>query len=192
MRPDLLRQLAVTLIVPSAPIVLHELGHHLSHAAFGYETYSISYDGAAAGAPPTTVPAQLADGVSFAAGTLVSLALVLLAAWARLPTALAIALVAFELVRATIGVAMAVADRGLAVLWGGTGELRYLAKAFAWPPPAGALLGLLELAVPLLVAMVVWRRLPPDRRLWQMLTAVGGSLLGLGLWLNIVGPVVLP
>lgn len=61
------------LAVPAVSVVLHELGHYLSHAAFGYEINHFAYSGVISGDPPNGVDPEFASGLSFAAGATVSL-----------------------------------------------------------------------------------------------------------------------
>lgn len=190
-RPVPVAVFPVALGVPPVAIVAHELGHHTAHTAFGYTQRSLSYDGAS-GTPPAGANFGLVDGVSFAAGTMVSLALVAAAAWRRVPSALALAVVVFECLRTAIGLATAVGAKGVAALLGGAGELRYLARAFDWPPVAGVLLSFVELAVPIVVATVVIRRLPPVGRVATVAVALVGSAIGLVAWLSVLGPLLLP
>ena len=180
------------LSVPPVAIVAHELGHLTAHTAFGYTQRSLSYDGASVGAPPAGANVRLVDGVSFAAGTTVSLVLVAAVAWRRVPWVLALAVVVFEGMRAALGLASAVAEKGAAALFGGAGELRYLARAFDGPPIAGVVLEFVELAIPIAVATVVIRRLSPVGRLATVGLAVVGCAIGLAAWLTLLGPLLLP
>jgi len=185
-------RLAIALLVPALAVVLHELGHYLSHVAFGYSNVSLSFSEVSIGAAPSGINPRVADGVSFAAGTAISLSLTLVALCRRVSSALAAALVGFELLRASMGAGFAVAGKGFRALWGGVGELRYVATAFEWPSTVGALFGLIELGVPLVVAAVLVRRVPTGQRLRVIFPAVSGSIAGLALWLLVVGPVLLP
>ena len=185
-------RLGVALLVPAIAIVLHELGHYLSHLAFGYSNVSLSFSEVSIGPAPSDVNARLADGVSFAAGTAISLSLALVALSKRIPSALAAALAGFELLRAGLGVGIGISSKGVRALWGGVGELRYLATAFEWPSTAGALLGFLEIGVPVVAVSLLVRRLPTGQRMRVVAPAVAGSIVGLALWLLVIGPVLLP
>lgn len=185
-------RLGIALLVPALAIVLHELGHFLCHVAFGYPDVSLSFSEVSVGAAPSGVNAKLADGVSFAAGTAISLALALVALLRRVPSALGAALGSFEVLRAGIGLGIAVESKGIRALWGGFGELRYLASALEWPTAVGALFGFIELGVPLFVLVTLLRRAPRERRMRVAAPAVGGSIVGLALWLTVVGPALLP
>lgn len=180
------------LSVPPVAIVAHELGHHTAHTVFGYSQPSLSYDGASVGPPPAGANVRLVDGVSFAAGTMVSLVIVAAVAWRRVPWVLALAVVVFECMRAVLGLASAVAEKGAAALLGGAGELRYLARAVDGPPIAGVVLQFVELAIPIAVATVVIRRVPHAGRRATVGIAVVGSALGLAAWLTVLGPLLLP
>jgi hypothetical protein len=161
--------------------------------AFGYPVVSLSYSDVSTGPAPAGVDTRLADGLAFAAGTAVSLTLVLVALVRRVPLALGAALVSFELLRAAIGTAIGVSNKGVRALWGGVGELRYLATAFdGWPPIAGGLLGLIELGTPIVAAVLLWRRVPHGERAGLVIPALVGTAAGLALWLQVVGPLVLP
>lgn len=185
-------RLGIAVLVPAIAVLLHELGHLLSHIAFGYTNVSLSFDGVSTGAAPGGVNAQVAEGVSFAAGTGISLSLALAALWRPVPSALAAALGSFEVLRAGIGLGVAVSGTGVRALWGGVGELRYLASAFEWPTAVGALLGCIELGVPIVVLVALLRRTPRGQRLRVMAPAFAGSVAGLALWLTVVGPLLLP
>jgi len=185
-------RLGVAVLVPPIAVLLHELGHFLSHIAFGYTNVSLSFDAVSTGAAPSGVNARLADGVSFAAGTAVSLFLAVAALSRRVPSALAASLGSFEVLRAGIGLGVAVSGKGMRALWGGFGELRYLASAFEWPTAVGALLGLFELGVPIFVFATLLRRAPRGHRMRVAAPALAGSIAGLALWLTVVGPALLP
>lgn len=195
-RRAILRTLGLALPVPAAAIVLHELGHFTAHAAFGYEVNRLTYQSVRTGEAPAGVDAALADGLSFVAGTGVSLVLVGLAVWwvaARGPHPLALAVAVFESVRALLGLVERVAGAGVAeTLTGGFGELRYAVRGLGGPGAAEAVVSWVELAIPLAALVFVLRRYPAGARLAPTAAAAAGVVLGVALWMGVLGPLLLP
>lgn len=195
-RRAILRTLGLAVPVPAAAIVLHELGHFTVHAAFGYEVNRLTYQSVRSGGAPAGVDPVLADGLSFAAGTGVSLVLAGLAVWwvaARGPHPVALAVAVFESVRALLGLVGRVAGAGVAeTLTGGFGELRYAVRGLGGPGAAETVVSWVELAIPLAALVFVLRRYPVGARLAPTAAATAGVALGVALWMGVLGPVLLP
>lgn len=188
--------LGTALVVPAVSILLHEFGHYVAHATFGYEVNRLTFASVISGDPPDGVDPVFADGISFGAGGVMSLALVGLAVgWVAMrgPGAVPIALILFHGIRSIVTLAMEIGNRGpWDALLRGFGELRYGVRAFGGPVPLEALASWIEFAVPWVAAVYLWKRLPASDRLWPPLIAFGGLIAGIVLWIAWVGPRVLP
>jgi hypothetical protein len=191
-----LTYLAVSLLTPGAAIVLHELGHFSAHAAFGYEQNRLSYGSVAVGAPPAGVDPELADGLSFAAGTGVSLLLLGLGFLSIVlvgPNPIGFSVILFECVRAALSFVVGIVGAGLGGALGGAfGELRYLAAGLGAPPAIGVALAWLELVVPFTALAFALRRYAPGMRVPAVIATFAGVMAGIALWLVVVGPRLLP
>jgi hypothetical protein len=188
--------LGIALLVPAFSILFHEMGHWGAHAAFGFETNRISYGGVSVGSPPTGVNAQLADGLSFAAGTGMSFLLMtggVLSVVIVGANPVGLGLVLFECVRAVLSFVMGIGAAGwVGVLGGKFGELRYLVSAFDGPSALRVSVAWIELVIPFVALGFVLRRFDPGQKLFPCSVAIVGLVVGLILWLGVVGPLVLP
>lgn len=187
---------AVAIVVPAASILLHELGHFAAHAAFGYETNRLTFASVRAGDPPAGVDPVFADGLAFAAGASVSMALVgfaLLSLTVLGPNPVVLPLVMFECVRGLVGLVQQTVNAGAGhTLGAGFGELRHAVRAFGGPGGAEIALSWIELGVPLLALVFVIRRTPPGKRVRASIVVFAGLVIGLVLWIGVVGPRLLP
>lgn len=187
---------AVAIVVPAAAILLHELGHFAAHAAFGYETNKLTFASVRAGDPPAGVDPVLAEGLSFAAGASVSMALVGLALLSLTllgPNPVVLPLVMFECIRGLVGFGQQIGNFGAGHTFGeGFGELRHAVRAFGGPGAAEIALSWIELGVPLLALAFVIRRTPRGARVRTSIVVFAGIVGGLALWIGVVGPRLLP
>ena len=190
----------VALAMAPAAIVLHELGHYGSQLVLGYQDVPfISYDSTTMGTAPDD-PRHLIDGLTSAAGPVVSLLLVLLGvAVARGggPVPLALALVVADWVRVLGSLlfnGVLAGDSPIDGLSDGFSELSILPYHLdvMW---AAVLVSVIDLALPFVAAALVYRAL---RRRGvpllgtKFLLAFVSVIAGYTLWLGVLGPVVLP
>ena len=193
--PLVLRYAAPALLVPAGAILIHELGHFGAHALFGYELNRLTYDGVVAGAAPAGVDSVLADGISFGAGSALSLLLLgvgVLSIWRWGANPLGLGLILFECLRAAIGFSGAVAQSGWPAVAGRFGELRYVVTALDGPLAAAAAVAWLEIALPYAALVYALRRQPRGSRRFALAGTAAGIVGGLVLWLGLVGPLLLP
>ena len=190
----------VALAIAPVATVLHEFGHYGSQFVLGYQDVPfISYDSTTMGTAPDD-PSGVIDGLTSAAGPLVSLLLVAMAmAIARTggPAPLALGIVAMDSLRVTAALVfngVLAGDSPLAGLSDGFSELAVLPYHLGalW---AAVLVSVIDLALPLAAAVVVSRSLR-GRGVSavgaRLLLAFAGAITGLALWLGVVGPAVLP
>lgn len=186
----------IALFIPVLSILFHEMGHWWAHAAFGYETNQLWYLGVSVGSPPPGVDARLADGLSFAAGAGMSLLLLGLGVLTVVvigANPLGLGLVLIECVRVAGSFVAGIGNAGLGgVLAGRFGELRYLAAAYDGPAVVGVSLAWLELLLPFAALGFVLRRIDPGRRLLPSAVVLAGLVVGMVVWLAVVGPRLLP
>jgi hypothetical protein len=184
------------LAIPPLAILLHECGHYVVHAAFGYSINRLTYDSVITGPPPAGVDAAFADAVSFLGGTAVSLMLLGVAVlWVKRAGASVIpfAVIMFECIRVTVGLAQQVTRFGAAgALTTGFGELRYAARAVGGPFWLDPGLAWLEFLLPFAALGFVVRQLPEPSRLRLGMTMFISLVAGVALWIGIVGPRLLP
>lgn len=187
---------AVAIVVPAASILLHEIGHFAAHAAFGYETNQLTFSSVRAGDPPAGVDPVFADGLSFAAGASMSMALVgfaLLSLTMLGPNPVVLPLVMVECIRGLMSLGQQIVNFGVGHTLGvGFGELRYAVRAIGGPAAAEIALSWIELGVPLLALAFVIRRTPRGARVRTSIVVFAGLVGGLTLWIGIVGPRLLP
>ena len=190
----------VAVAVAPVATVLHELGHYTAHLALGYQDVPfISYDSSATGTAPDD-PRGIIDGLSSAAGPVVSLLLVwvgVVVARRGGPAPLALGLVAvdcFRVVGSLMVNGILEGDSPLDGLGDGFSELSVIPYHLdaMW---AAVLVSLVDLALPLAAAVVVYRVL--QRRGVRTVGATfglafAGVVAGMVLWLGALGPVVLP
>ena len=190
----------VALAVAPATIVLHEFGHYASQFALGYQDVPpMSYDSTTMGIAPDD-PSGLIDGLTSAAGPLVSLLLVLLGvAVARGggPVPLALALIVADWIRVLGSLffnGVLAGDSPVEGLSDGFSELAIIPYHMGsmW---GAVLVSVVDLVLPFVAAAFVYRAL---RR--RGVSLVGAKFLfafvsmiaGWALWIGVLGPVVLP
>lgn len=184
-----------TLFVPALSILLHELGHFAVQALFGYEGNRITYAATTSSGLPSGINPGVADGLSFAAGSLVSLLLVAGAYWwiqRRRANHVAYGILMFACIRALVGLATQIGNVGVVRASLGFGELRYLSRTLGVSGPLETILSWLEFAIPFVAFTYAVRRHPLPRagRAYPLVFAL--LVVGLVLWLGVIGSRVLP
>ena len=190
----------VALVVAPSVIVLHEFGHYASQFPLGYQDVPLmSYDSTAMGTAPDD-PSGVIDGLTSAAGPVISLLLVLLGvviARRGGPVSLALTLVVGDWIRvlgALFFNGILAGDSPVDGLSDGFSELAVLPYHLGsmW---GAVLVSVIDLVLPFIAAAFVYRAL--RRRGVRLLGAkfpfaLASMIAGYALWLGVLGPVVLP
>lgn len=172
-------------------ILLHELGHYLADKAFGFPNVVLHYGSTSNGAAEAGFPLWQ-QGISAAAGPLTTIAILLLccyivARYGPHPVAVATGLVA-PIRMFIIGVLFIMARMKNANMSGNFDELN--------ASRAGGVSVDWLIAIELLALVAAWwylaSRIPRRERMLALLSCMAGMIVGLVLWIGLLGRVLLP